>query len=123
MTRDETMFRERLKGASFSDIAETQSLTGEGVRLAVAREGRKQIDRLHLDLLASHATGDFPAFAIPGHAGPDFDLAMEYVQWAARELSQRGLRVLLHYRPVHNGVVIALEDADPPSNRTKVRNH
>jgi hypothetical protein len=123
MTRDETMFRQRMKNASFREIAEAQGLTAEGVRLAVAREGRRQVDRLHLDLLSSHATGELPAFAIPGHAGPDFDLAMEYVQWSARELSERGLRVLVHYRPVHNGVVIALEDADPPSNRTKVRNH
>jgi hypothetical protein len=124
MTRDEAMLNDHLAGASLRELGQRYSLSHEGVRLAIARQGRQVIDRIHLDLLTSHATGEMPTFVVPGHAGPDFDLALEYVRWVTQELEERGLKVRVHYRPTYSpaGVVLALEDAGPPSNRAKVRN-
>lgn len=78
--------------------------------MVVAREGRKQIDRIELDLLAATKTDEVVAFVVPGHGGPDFDLALEYVRWVVAELTERGIKVAVHYRAVENGVVLALED-------------
>lgn len=126
MNRDETMLNDHLAGASLRDLGQRHGLSHEGVRLAIAREGRKVIDQIHLALLTSHATGELPTFLVPGNAGPDFDLALEYVRWVTQELDERGVNVRVHYRQTWSpaGVVLALEDADPPSNRrTKARNH
>jgi hypothetical protein len=86
MTRDEAMLNDHLAGASLRELGQRYSLSHEGVRLAIARQGRQVIDRIHLDLLTSHATGEMPTFVVPGHAGPDFDLALEYVRWVTQEL-------------------------------------
>jgi hypothetical protein len=114
--RDDAVFRERLLGADLRDIAKRHDLSPEGVRIVVAREGRRQVDEIHLALVASHATGELPAIAIPDHGGEDFDLAMEWVRWIVDQLSRVGMRVKVHYRPVFNGIVVALEDRDPPLN-------
>jgi hypothetical protein len=116
MTRDETILRERLKGDTLHAIGGRHGLSHEGVRYVVARETRRMIDEIHLDLLTSHATGEAPSFVIPEHGGEDFDLAMEYVQFVTRELAERGMRVRVEYRPTYNGVVLALVDAEPPAN-------
>jgi hypothetical protein len=121
MTRDQQMLKERIGGATFERIGIHHSVTTSGARQIVNRAGRRMIDTIHLDLLTSHATGSLPTFLIPDHAGPDFDEAVETVQWVCRELDGRGIRVEVIYRPVHNGVVIALADADPPQNSKATR--
>ena len=113
---DATILTERLRGRTLRDLAEATGLTPEGVRLVVVREGRKQIDRIELDLLANTKRDQLSAFVIPGHGGPDFDLAMSYVQWVVRELTERGIEVAVHYRPTVDpeGVVLLLEDVTRP---------
>lgn len=108
--RDEQMLMDRISGSTLRDVGERRAMTAEGARLAIAREGRKQIDRLELALLANRKTGDVELFVIPDHAGPDFDLALAYLRWATGELTKRGIKVQVHYRPTYNGVVIGLED-------------
>jgi hypothetical protein len=89
-------------------------MTAEGIRLVVAREGRKQIDRIELDLLAATKTDEVVTLVVPGHGGPDFDLALEYVRWVVAELTERDIKVAVHYRAVENGVALALEDVMRP---------
>jgi hypothetical protein len=111
---DPAILTERLRGRTLRDLAEATGMTAEGVRGVVIREGRKQIDRIELALLANTKSDDVVAFAIPDHSGPDFDLAIEYVRWVTAKLSERGIRVHVHYRPTANGVVFALEDVTRP---------
>ena len=111
---DAAILTERLRGRTLRDLAGETGMSPEGVRVVVAREGRKQIDRIELALLANTKSDDVLAFAIPDHGGPDFDLAMEYAQWVVAQLTERGIRVAVHYRATHNGVVLALEDVTRP---------
>ena len=114
---DQAILTERLRGRTLRDLAETTGLTPEGVRFVVAREGRQQIDRIELALLANTKTDDVLGFVVPGHGGEEFDLALSYVQWVVRELTGRGIRVAVHYRPTENGVLLALEDTTRPRPR------
>ncbi len=107
---DAAIHSERLRGRTLRDLADETGLTPEGIRVVVAREGRKQIDEIELALLAGTKDESVLAFVVPGHAGPDFDLALSYVQWVTAELTRRGVKVACHYRPTENGVVLGLED-------------
>jgi hypothetical protein len=100
------MLRERLQGSTLAEVGARHDLTAEGVRVIVAREGKRQIDELAARLRANRETGEVEAFVIPEHSGPDFDLALSYFQWCVKQLAQRGVEVRVHYRPAHNGVVI-----------------
>lgn len=111
--RDTAVLNERLRGDTLRNIGERHDLTPEGVRVVVAREGRRQIDELEMRLMVNRRTGDTEAFVIPDHGGPDFDVALGYFQWAIRELAGRGVQVRVHYRPAHNGVVFGVEDVTP----------
>ena len=111
---DETILTERLKGRTLRDLADTTGLSPEGVRVVVAREGQRQITEIEMALLVNTKTDDLLAFVVPDHGGPDFDLAMSYLQWVVRELSERGVRVRVHYRPAANGIVLGLEDVTRP---------
>jgi len=46
MSRDQEVLVERLRGDTLATIAEHHDLSVEGVRLVVAREGRRHIERL-----------------------------------------------------------------------------
>src|SRR5437870_4055449 len=107
---DEAILTERVRGRTLRDLAEVNGMTPEGVRFVVAREGRKQIDAIELQLLAATKTDEVVAFVVPSHGGEDFDLALSHLQWVVAELAERGVKVAVHYRAVENGVVIALED-------------
>ena len=48
---DETILTERIRGRTLRDLADTTGLTPEGVRFVVARESRRQLDRIELALL------------------------------------------------------------------------
>jgi hypothetical protein len=111
---DDTILTERLRGRTLRDLPDTTGMTPEGIRVVVDREGRKQIDRFELDLLAATKTNEVVAFVVPDHGGEDFDLALSYVQWVVAELTERGVKVAVHYRPTYNGVVVALEDVTRP---------
>jgi hypothetical protein len=106
---DGAIHAERPKGRTLRDLAEENGMTPEGIRIVVAREGREQIDEIELALLAATNTNEVVAFLVPNHGGKDFDLAVEYVQWVVRELTERGIRVRVHHRDVENGIVLALE--------------
>jgi hypothetical protein len=110
MERDQQVLSERVGGAPLREIGDRHDLSAEGVRVVVAREGRRQIDDLELRLMVNRKTGDLEAFLIPDHGGPDFDIAIAYFQWAMRELAERGVQVRIHYRPVPEGVVFGVED-------------
>jgi hypothetical protein len=118
---DQAILTERLRGRTLRDLADVTGLSPEGVRVVVAREGRKQIDQIELQLMVNTKTDDLLALVVPGHGGPDFDLAMGYVQWVVRELDERGIRVQVHYRPTYNGVVMALEDVTRPRRAKHAR--
>jgi hypothetical protein len=111
---DAAILTERIRGRTLRDLAKASGLSPEGVRVVVAREGRKQIDRIELALLVATKTNEVVAFVVPDHGGEDFDLALSYVQWVVAELTERGLKVAVHYRPTYNGVVVALEDVTRP---------
>ncbi|MFA9272364.1 MAG: hypothetical protein ACEQSX_16745, partial [Baekduiaceae bacterium] len=96
---DPAILTERLRGRTLRDIAADTGLTPEGVRFVVAREGRRQIDDIVLRLMVARRTGDLYALAVPDHGGPDFDLAMSYVQWVVGELTERGVKVAAPDRP------------------------
>jgi hypothetical protein len=115
---DEALLTERLRGRTLSDLADTTGLSIEGVRVVVAREGTKQITEIELALMVAKKTGELYALLIPGHGGPDFDVAMSYAQWVVRELTERGIRVRIHYRAVANGIVLGLEDVTPQRRAT-----
>ncbi len=108
--RDREVLHERIRGDTLREIGERHDLTPEGARLVVAREGRRHIDDLELRLMVNRKTGDVEAFLIPDHSGPDFDLAIAYFRWAMNELGTRNVDVRIHYRPVPEGVVFAVED-------------
>jgi hypothetical protein len=116
---DEAILSERIAGRTLRDLADSTGMSHEGIRGVVIREGRKQIDRIELRLLANTKTDDLLAFVVPDHAGPDFDLAMSYLQWVTAQLTERGIKVKVHYQAVENGVVIALEDVSPEVTRPR----
>jgi hypothetical protein len=117
--RDTVVLNERLRGDTLRTIGDRHDLTPEGVRLVVAREGRRRIDELEMRLMVGRRTGEVEAFVIPDHGGPDFDVALGYFHWAMRELAKRGVKVRVHYRPAHNGVVFGVEDVTPYRSRTE----
>ena len=88
---DDTILTERLRGRTLRDLADTNNMTAEGIRLVVVRAGRKQIDRIELDLVKATKTDEVVAFVVPDHGGEDFDLALSYVQWVVAELTERGV--------------------------------
>ena len=108
--RDEGLLAAKLRGCTLRELAREVDLTPEGVRLAIVRESRLQIDELELQLLAATKTGEVVAFVIPDHGGPDFETAINYLSWCVRELTERDIEIRVHYRPNENGVVIGLED-------------
>jgi len=108
--RDRQILVERSRGDTLRELGDRHGLSHEGVRVVLAREGRKQIDELEMRLLCNRQTGDVELYLIPGHGGPDFDLAVDYFQWTLRQLSSRGVDTQISYRPVENGVVFAIED-------------
>ncbi len=61
---DATILTERLRGRTLRDLADTTGLSPEGVRVVVAREGRKQIDEIELALLANTKTDDLQGGAV-----------------------------------------------------------
>lgn len=67
-------------------------------------------------LLANTKTDEVETFVVPGLGGPDFDVAMSYLQWVVAELTQRGIEIALHYRPTPEGVAIGLEDITERKN-------
>jgi hypothetical protein len=115
---DHSLLAERLRGRTFAELADRTGLTGEGARFVVAREARRQIDRIELDLLVATKTDEVVAFVVPDHGGENFDLALEYVRWVVAELTKREIKVAVHYRPTYNGVVVALEDVTRPRRKT-----
>jgi hypothetical protein len=109
--RDTQILAERISGDTLREIGERHGgLTPEGVRVVVAREGRKQIDELEGRLLLNRKTGDVELYVIPDHSGPEFDLAIAYFAWSLRELEKRDVQVRVHYRPVDDGVIWGIED-------------
>ena len=109
--RDDQVLMERISGSTLAEIGKRHALSPEGVRLVVTREARRQIDDLELRLMANMKTDDVELFVVPGHSGPDFDLAMAHISFALRELDARGIDVQVDYRPVHNGLVLGLQIA------------
>ena len=107
---DQQLLAERARGDSLRQIGERHELSPEGVRVVVAREGRKQIDRLELALLANRKSGDVELFLIPSTTGPEFHLAVDYLQWCVRQLAERGVDVRVTYRPVEGGCAFGIED-------------
>ena len=109
---DATILSERLRGRTLKDLADSNGMTPEGIRYLVAKEGRRTIDAIELDLLANTKRDQLSGFAIPGNSGPDFDAAMAYIAWVVRSLEERGLSIAVHYRPTYDppGVVLMLED-------------
>ena len=108
---DQQVLLDRIAGGTLREVGEKHGgLTPEGVRVVVAREARRQIDALELRLLANRKTDDVELFVVPGHAGPEFDLAIDYFQWCLRQLAERGVDVEVHYRPVEDGIAFGLED-------------
>jgi hypothetical protein len=107
-TRDEVFLRDRLRGDTLKEIGDRHGVSREWVRLVVAKEGRKQIDRLELDLLAGFKSGEHPTFLVGDHAGEAFEIALTYIAWAVGELGKRGLHVAVGYSPTWNGIAIQL---------------
>ena len=110
MDRDLQMLKEKSRGDTLREIGDRHGLSHERARQIIVLEGRKEIDRLELELLANRKTGDVELYLIPEHAGPDFDLAVDYFQWTVRELAERGVKTHISYRPVYNGVAWGIED-------------
>jgi glyoxylase-like metal-dependent hydrolase (beta-lactamase superfamily II) len=107
--RDQHVLAERIRGDTLKEIGLSHGLSIEGVRVVLAREGRRQIDDLERRLRANVETGELDTLLIPGHGGPDFDLALAYMRWALRELHDRGIAVRVHYRNIQAGVIFGLE--------------
>jgi len=109
---DAQVLAERIGGDTLTTIAERHDLSPEGVRLVVAREGRKHIDQIVLAAWAAQKEGQLLMLAVPAWA--QADLATEYLAWITGELKRRDdgfWRV--HYRPTPDGsFVFALEDID-----------
>lgn len=63
------------------------------MRFVVAREPRRQIDKLELALMEALRAAEVVALAIPGLGGPNFDIAMEYAQWCVAQLTARDLAI------------------------------
>jgi hypothetical protein len=108
--RDTQLLTERISGSTLREIGERHGLSYEGVRVVVAKEGRKQIDRLELALLANRRTNDVELLLVPDHGGEETQLALAYLRWCLSELEKRGVEVRVHYRQVENGVAFGLED-------------
>jgi hypothetical protein len=107
--RDTTILHERIAGSTLRDIGARHGLTAEGARLIIAREGRRQIDELERRLLGNVGTNDVEVFVVPGHSGPDFDVALAHFAWALKELGKRGMRTRVHPRHIWNGVAFGVE--------------
>ena len=75
-----------------------------------------------LDLLLNHKAlreglaYDYQFFPIP--YGPDYTLAVAFVDWVVAELHKRDVQVKVHHRKTKNGVVFALEDVTPYEGRS-----
>jgi len=108
--RDTRILLDRVRGDTLAAIGKRYGMTHQNAHVVVLREGTRQINDLEMRLLANRATGDVELFLIPDHGGPDFDLAIEYVRWALRELAQRGVQTRVHYRAAENGVAFGVED-------------
>lgn len=108
--RNEQMLLDRVRGDTFESIAQRNGVRHQTAQQVIVREARRHIDALELRLLANRQTGDLEAFLIPDLGGPDFDLAIAYLQWCLRALADRGVRTKVHYRPTDGGVVFGVED-------------
>lgn len=110
MDRDAQVLIERIGGGTLRDIAERHDLSPEGVRVVVAREGRKHIDQIVVQAWAAQKEGQLLMLAVPAWA--EADLAAEYFAWVADELKRRDDGVWhLHYRPTLDGsFVVAFDD-------------
>ena len=101
---------DRIAGGTLREVGEKHGgLTPEGVRVVVAREGRRQIDALEMRLLANRQTDHIELFLVPD-GGPELGLALDYLRWVLRQLAERGVDVRVHYRPVEGGMAFGLED-------------
>jgi hypothetical protein len=110
LERDEAIWTQRMSGDSLAAIGHRFGLSAEGVRLIVDRYGTKQVDDLELRLMANRGSDDLEVFVIPDHQGENFNAAITHFQWCVTQLAKRGITTRIHYRPVHNGVCIGLED-------------
>lgn len=108
--RNQEILTQRMSGDSLAAIGSRFGLSAEAVRLIVARVGNEQIDDLAARMRANVGTDSIEAFLIPGHGGEDFQAAMTYFLWAQHQLTKRGIKVKVHYRPVPEGVVFGIEE-------------
>ena len=107
------MLTERIRGDTLQVIGDRHGgLSPQGVRVVVAREGRRQVDDLERRLRANAETDELEAFLVPGHGGPDFQMALAYLQWSLAQLSERGIPTRVRYRSTTSGVVFGLELAE-----------
>ena len=116
---DETLFAEKLAGASLRRLETMHGIPRESVRVAILRQANKVLTQIELDLLRAKVNDEYPSFIIPATSGPDFDMAVELVKFVVNGLHERGVRVKLHYRPAFDqdkgevvGMVLWLEEAD-----------
>jgi hypothetical protein len=114
---DERAFREAiLEGSTVREIADRHDVAPTNVHRAIQRGAREFVDRIHLELLTSHGSGELPAILLPDQPGPTLDRALDLTKWLTNELEARGVQIRVHYRTAHSGLVIAFSDRNPPPN-------
>jgi len=108
--RDQEILGERIGGATLQAIGERHSVSIEGARQIVLREGRRQIYAFEQRLRSNRKTNDLELFVVPFQAQADWQLALRHFDWCCDELRKRGVDVKVHSRPATEGLVLALED-------------
>lgn len=112
MDRDAEVLTERIGGDTLREIGERHDLSIEGVRVVVAREARRHIDKLVLDMWVAQKEGTLLTLAVPAGSDDDQHLAVQYLEWVLGEMGKRDdVNVRVVYRPTPDGsFAFALRD-------------
>jgi hypothetical protein len=115
---NERAFRESiLEGSTVRQVAERHGVAPSQAHGAIKAGAEEFVRQVHLDLLASHGSGELPAVLVPTQVGPTLDRSLDFCRWLTNELEDRGIHVRLHYRQaVDGGLIIAFSDRDAPPN-------
>lgn len=106
----EEVLERHFAGTSLREFAEERGCSPETVGKEIRAAKRAHITQMAGELLLARRTGELVVLVVPGHSGPDFDVAIGYLTMVVHEIEDLGIKLKIHVTNTEAGVAYGLQE-------------